>query len=80
MPKNNKNIIIVLVAFGIIALAYFSSGERVGDCTIRCDFKKGNIPPSIHGPYGNYSKAECEEKVQYTEIPATTCHWEWESD
>ena len=78
--KRKKNILIAVGALALILIAALSSGERVGDCTIRCYFKKDGVPPSIHGPYGNYSKSECEEKVQYTEIPSTTCHWEWEAD
>jgi hypothetical protein len=72
-----KHWVLALIVLVIIASLYYSRGGGVGTCTLYCTSKEyGN--QSTHGPYDNYTQAECEEKIETTQTILTDCTWEWE--
>ena len=76
MHKSILNITLKIVL--VVSISLLLSGCGIGTCIIDCTSKEyGNR--SVHGPYDNYTKAECEEKIQYTETILTDCSWEWEA-
>jgi hypothetical protein len=67
----------LMTASLVLVMATLAGCGASGTCTVICTFDDGDI--STHGPYDNYSRAECDEQASISESPGiTTCYGEWD--
>jgi hypothetical protein len=69
---------VVLLAF--LALPFtLPACTTLGTCTTECTFESDGSK-SFHGPYDDYTEAECDDQADLDEAPGiTTCVADWES-